>query len=152
MIDDLHLEWLFDVEYGEWGKYISQWQHITFLLFTLYYSSMGCFSSGRKTGQRLAERQKELHQKTKAKGQAERFVWGWKRCIRAEEKRWSKTTYYSKVHCMTSSGWLTYRFSSGMPGGSLELSGFSRVVQSPKKSLSSLRTKSPQRTSRKSSC
>lgn len=48
MIDDLHLEWLFDVEYREWGKYISQWQHITFLFFTLYYSSMGRFSARDK--------------------------------------------------------------------------------------------------------
>lgn len=45
--------------------------------FLLYIIALwDVFLQGRKTGQRQAKRQKELHQKTKAKGQAERFVWG----------------------------------------------------------------------------
>lgn len=63
MTDDLDFEWLFDVEHGEQGKCILQWQPITMLsFFSLYFTSMGCFSPRGKDRSVLGK-VKEVHQK-----------------------------------------------------------------------------------------
>lgn len=64
MIDDLDFEWLFDVEHGEWGKYLLQWQSIAILsfFFFIFFHSGIFFSIGEDRS--VSGKVTEVHQKT----------------------------------------------------------------------------------------